>query len=145
MPPNSFFFGLAFWFSCHAFCLWSGRSEVQTLCRSNRTHCCLRLATAATFHRKELCCSGAMTRRRVPQTRPTLRRITASIMKVLILICLVYSKFASNVFNAYELLSNRNVSKKDFLVVFKFFVFVSVIINEIGCYFLINLISKHVI
>ena len=36
---------------------------------------------AATFLRKELCCPGAMTRRRAPQTRYTLRRCTASIMK----------------------------------------------------------------
>ena len=59
--------------------LWSGRSEVQISGRSNRTQCCQRLATAATFLRKELCCPGATTRRWAPQTRYTLRRTTASI------------------------------------------------------------------
>ena len=52
--------------------------------RSNRTQCCQRLATAATFLRKELCCPGAMTQRWAPPTRYTLRRIRASIMKDLI-------------------------------------------------------------
>ena len=51
---------------------------------TNRTQCCQRLATAATFLRKKLCCPGAMTRRWAPQTRYTLRRITASIIKDLI-------------------------------------------------------------
>ena len=36
--------------------LWKGRSEVQILCWSNRTQSCQRLATAATFLRKELSC-----------------------------------------------------------------------------------------
>ena len=48
------------------------------------TQCCQRLATAATFLGKELCCQGAMTRKWVPQTRYTLRRNTASIIKDLI-------------------------------------------------------------
>ena len=61
--------------------LWSGRSEVQNSGRSNRTQCCQRLATAATFLQKELCCPGAMMRRWAPPTRYTLQRITASIMK----------------------------------------------------------------
>ena len=43
-----------------------------------------RLATAATFLRKELCCPGAMTRRWAPPTRYTLRRYAASIIKDLI-------------------------------------------------------------
>ena len=43
-----------------------------------------RLATAATFLPKELYCPDAMTWRRTPSTRYTLRRITASIMKDLI-------------------------------------------------------------
>ena len=46
---------------------WSGRSEVQISGRSNRTHCCQRLATAATYLRKEPCCSGTITRRWAPQ------------------------------------------------------------------------------
>ena len=57
--------------------------------------------------------------RRAPQTCHMLRRITASIIKALILICLVDPKFASNSFNADKLLSNRYVSKKDFVVAFK--------------------------
>ena len=60
------------------------RSEVQISGRSNQTQCCQRLATAATFLRKELCCPGAMTRRWAPPTRYTLRRNAASIMKDLI-------------------------------------------------------------
>ena len=43
--------------------IWSGRSEVQISGQSNRTQCCQRLATAATFLRKELRCLDAMTRR----------------------------------------------------------------------------------
>ena len=62
--------------------LWSGRSEVQTLGQSNRTQCCQRLTTAATFLQKMLCCPGAM--RWAAQTRYTLWRNTASIMKDLI-------------------------------------------------------------
>ena len=62
-------------------CLWSGRSEVQISGRSNRARCYQRLATAATFLRKELCCPGAMTRRWAAQTPHTLWRNTASIMK----------------------------------------------------------------
>ena len=42
-----------------------------------------RLATVATFQ-TNLCCQGAMTRRWAPQTRYTLRRITASIIQELI-------------------------------------------------------------
>ena len=61
--------------------LWSGRSWVQISGRSNRRQCRQRLATAATFLWKELCCPGAMTRRRTPQIRYTLRRNTTSIMK----------------------------------------------------------------
>ena len=57
--------------------------------------------------------------RRAPQTRHTLRRITAGIIKDLILICLVDPKFACNSFNADELLSDRYESKKDFVVAFK--------------------------
>ena len=64
--------------------LWRSRSEVQISAQSNRTQCCQRLATAATFLRKKLCCPGAMTRRWVSPTSYTLRRITASIMKDLI-------------------------------------------------------------
>ena len=51
--------------------LWSGRSEVQISGRSNRTQCCQRLATAAIFLQKKLCCLVAMTRRWAPQTRHT--------------------------------------------------------------------------
>ena len=36
--------------------------------RSNRTQCCHRLATAATFVQKLLCCAGAKTRRWAPPT-----------------------------------------------------------------------------
>ena len=50
---------------------WSGRSEVQISGRSNRTQRCQRLAPAATFLQKKLCCLGAMTRRWAPQTRHT--------------------------------------------------------------------------
>ena len=45
-----------------------------------------RLATAATFLWKELCCPGAMTWRWTPQTRYTLRRNTTSIMKNFVLL-----------------------------------------------------------
>ena len=61
--------------------LCSGRSEVETSDQSNQTQCFQRLATAATFLRKELCCPGAMTQRWAPQTRYTFRHNTASIMK----------------------------------------------------------------
>ena len=47
-------------------------------------HCCQRLATAATFLRKELRCSGTMMRRWALQTRHTLLRNTAIITKDLI-------------------------------------------------------------
>ena len=40
-----------------------GRSEVQISGRSNWSQCCQRLATAATFLGKELCCPGSMIRR----------------------------------------------------------------------------------
>ena len=43
---------------------------------------CQRLATAATFLRKELCCPGAMSQQWAPQTRFTLRRNTARVMKI---------------------------------------------------------------
>ena len=66
------------------FRLWSWRFEVQILGRSNRTQCCQRLTTAATFLRKELCCLGAMTWRWAPLTRYTFQRIIARIMKDLI-------------------------------------------------------------
>ena len=49
---------------------------------SNRTQCCKRLATAATFLWKELCCLGAMTRRRAPPIRYTLWRNTDNITKL---------------------------------------------------------------
>ena len=52
------------------------------------TQCCHRLATAATFLRKELSCSGSITRRWAPQIRYMLWRSTASIMKDVI--CLLY-------------------------------------------------------
>ena len=64
----------------------SGSSEIQISGRSNQTHCCQRLATAATFLQKKLRNPGAMTWRWAPPTRYTLRRNTASIMKDLILI-----------------------------------------------------------
>ena len=67
-------------------CIWSGRSEVQISSQSNRTQCCQRLATASTIFRKKLCCRVAMMRRWVEQTRYTLLRTTASIMKDLVLI-----------------------------------------------------------
>ena len=70
--------------SSNAFVSGTGGSEVQISCRSNRTQCCQRLATVASFLRKELGCPGAMTRRWAPPTRYTLRRITASIIKDLI-------------------------------------------------------------
>ena len=41
--------------------LWSGSCKVQISGRSNRTQCCQRLATAATFQ-KELCCPQAQWR-----------------------------------------------------------------------------------
>ena len=56
----------------------------SNLGRSNRTQCCQGLATAATLLRKKLCCPGAMTRRWASQTRYTLRRNSASIIKDLI-------------------------------------------------------------
>ena len=43
---------------------------------------CQWLATAATFLRKELCCPGAMSRQWAPQTRFTLRRNTARVIKI---------------------------------------------------------------
>ena len=58
-----------------------GRSEVQISGQSNRTQCCQRFATAATILQKKLCYPGAMTRRWAQQTRYTLWRVTASIMK----------------------------------------------------------------
>ena len=69
----------------------------RTLCprlhlRSNRTQCCQRLATAATFPQKELCCPATMTLRWAPPTRYTLQRNAASIMKDLIT-CTAYSMF----------------------------------------------------
>ena len=48
--------------------------------------CCQRLATAATFIRKEQCCLGAMMWRWAPQTHYMLQRNTTSITKKLILI-----------------------------------------------------------
>ena len=66
------------------FRFWSGKSEIQILSQTNWTKCCKRLATVATFLQKKLCYPGAMTRRWTPQTRYTLRRNTASIMKDLI-------------------------------------------------------------
>ena len=45
---------------------------------------CQRLATAAVFLRKELCCPGAMTQKWDPPARYTLQRNRASIMKYLI-------------------------------------------------------------
>ena len=62
-------------------CLWSERSEIQISGPSNRKKGFQRFATAAIFLRNELCCLGALTRRRALQTRYTLRHITASIMK----------------------------------------------------------------
>ena len=53
--------------------------------RSNRSQCCHRLATAATF-RKELCCPGSMTRIWAPPTCYTLRHNTVRIMKGLFLV-----------------------------------------------------------
>ena len=50
------------------------------------TRCCQRLATLATFLRKEQCCLGAMTRRWAPQTHYMLQCNTTSIKKNLILI-----------------------------------------------------------
>ena len=57
------------------------RSEVQISGRSNRTHYCQRLATAATFLQKKLCCPCVMTRRWAPPTCYTFRRSTARLMK----------------------------------------------------------------
>ena len=64
--------------------LWSGRSEIQIWGRSNRTQCCQRLATVATFLQMKLCCPDTMTRKWAPPTRYTLRRNAASMMKDLI-------------------------------------------------------------
>ena len=69
--------GAASWSSGNAF-VRSGMSEVQISSRSNWTQSCQRLATAATFLRKELCFSGAMTRRWAPQTCYRLPRNTTS-------------------------------------------------------------------
>ena len=60
--------------------------EREVISRASQIrHCCQRLATAATLLLKEQCCLGAMTRRWAPQTRYMLQRITASIMKNLML------------------------------------------------------------
>ena len=56
--------------------LWSERSEVQILGWSNWIQCWQRLATAATFLQKKLCCQGSMSRKWAPPTRYTLRHIT---------------------------------------------------------------------
>ena len=56
-------------------------AEIQISGRSNRTQCCQRLATAAAFLQKELCCPGTMLRRWALQTRYTFWHNTASIMK----------------------------------------------------------------
>ena len=61
----------------------------QTLCPrlhlwSYRTQCYHRLATAAAFRQKKLCCPGSMTQRCATPTDYTLRRNAASIMKDLI-------------------------------------------------------------
>ena len=55
--------------------LRSGRSE------SNRTQCCQRLATAATFFRKELCCPDAMSRGGARKLITSFRSNTAGIVK----------------------------------------------------------------
>ena len=61
-------------------------SVLSTIClrMSNRTQFRQRLATAATFLRKQLCCQNAMTRRLAPKTRYSLWHDTASTMKDLI-------------------------------------------------------------
>ena len=64
-------------------------SKVQLSDRSNRTQCCQRLATAAIFVQKKMCCPGAMMKRWAPPTRNTLQHNTASITKDLI--CLMLS------------------------------------------------------
>ena len=59
-------------------------AEIQISGRSNRTQCCQRLATAAVFFQKELCCPGAMMWRWALRTRYTLWRNTANVIKDLI-------------------------------------------------------------
>ena len=64
----------------------SGRSNFQISDRLNRTLYCQLLATAAKFvfksFQKELCCPESTTPWWVPHTRYTLRRNTASMIKV---------------------------------------------------------------
>ena len=59
---------------------WRGRSGVRIPGRSNRTQRRQRLATAATFLRS--CVPFALSRGDGPATRCTIRRNTASIMKI---------------------------------------------------------------
>ena len=55
--------------SGNTFVSGAGGPKLKPHGRSNRTQCCQRLATTATFFRKKPCCPGAMTRRWGPQTR----------------------------------------------------------------------------
>ena len=64
--------------------LWNKKSVAQASGQSSRTQCCQRLATAATFLRKKLCCLQATTRRWASPTRYTIRRKTANIIKRMI-------------------------------------------------------------
>ena len=72
---------LAEWLSGNAFVSGAGEFVVQMSDRSNWTLSCQRLAIAATFLRMELCRMGIMTRKWTPQSRYTLRRNTACIIK----------------------------------------------------------------
>ena len=60
----------------------SGTVGLRSNPGSVKLESCQRLATAATFLRKKLCCPGAMSRQWAPQTRFTLRRNTARVIKI---------------------------------------------------------------
>ena len=74
------------WSSGNAFVSGAGGLRFKSRAGQIRpeTQRCQRLATAATFLRKELCRPGAMMRRWAQPTRYTLRRNPASITKDLI-------------------------------------------------------------
>ena len=92
-----------FWFKFFNNWIWPDNAiiycpVIQVVARSclewevwglNQTQSCQRLATTATFLRKERCCLAGMTWKRAPQTRYMLWHNTVSIMKDLIIIMIL--------------------------------------------------------
>ena len=101
-----------YWSSSNAFV--SGAGGLRFKSQAGQIgQCCQRLATAATFLRKELCCPGVLTRRWAPPTRYTLRRNPASIMKHLILIWFTFSKSEKSTWVLSEWLFENTPTLKD--------------------------------